>query len=94
MGKVLDWNSKSSCKTKISQLKNSISVDEKILWFEISVQNLVFMTFCSSIQKLVKEGLNLFCSKISVVIVQKLLKILVQVLEDKSKLFVRVQNID
>jgi len=58
MGKILDGNTKGSGKTKISKFKHSFPIDEKILWFEISMQNFVFVALCGSVEKLIEETLN------------------------------------
>ena len=49
MSEVLDWDTKGTCEAEIGELKDSLSVNEKILWLQIAMEHLVFMAFGNTI---------------------------------------------
>ena len=57
MGEILDWDTKCSGQTKISKFENTVIINQKILWFQISMQDLGFMAFSCTVQKLIQKGL-------------------------------------
>jgi hypothetical protein len=58
------------------------------------MQNLMLMTLGCTVQKLVKETLDLIIREISLVAVQKFLQILIEKFENKGQFFVCVEYID
>lgn len=58
MGKVLHRDSEGSRQTEVSQLEKSLSVDQKVLGFQVPVQHLVLVTLLYSIEQLVEEFLR------------------------------------
>lgn len=49
----------SSCQPKICNLQNVIFWNEKILWFQISVQDLLLMAIVDSLQQLIAKALHI-----------------------------------
>ena len=57
-----DWEAKGSSKAKISQFDDfSIRTNQKVLWFEISMENPVGMEEDKGLQDLEQEALALLC---------------------------------
>lgn len=81
MSKVFDWDTEGSGQPKISKFQNTLSIDQKILWFQVSMQNLVLVTFGSAIKQLVKERLHLVIQKWSLGFIQQFLEILIEELK-------------
>ena len=57
MGEVLNWNTEGTSKSKISQLESTFSVDQQVLWLQVSVKHLMSMTLLNPIQQLIEEFL-------------------------------------
>ena len=57
MGEILDWNTEGSGETEIGKFEDSFTVNKKILWLQISVENLMFMALGGTIKKLIQERL-------------------------------------
>lgn len=55
MREIFDRNTKRSCKPEICQFQDAIIIDKKILWFEVTMEDLVLMTFGNAVQQLIKE---------------------------------------
>ncbi len=51
-----DWDTKSSCKTKVSKLEFAFTIYKEILWLEIPVEYAVGVTECNTTEKLIKEA--------------------------------------
>lgn len=51
-----DWDTKSSCKTKVSKLELAFTIYKEILWLEIPVEYAVGVTECNTTEKLIKEA--------------------------------------
>jgi hypothetical protein len=57
MSEVFDWNTEGAGETEICQLEDAFSINQKILWFQITMENLMFVAFSDTIQQLVQERL-------------------------------------
>jgi len=93
--KGIDRDTEGAGETEIAQLQLAFPVDEKVLRFEISVENLVVMAECCALQELVHEasdGVWVEGAAISV-LVHVLLEILFAVLEDEDKLCLGMDNV-
>ena len=77
MGERLNWNSKSSGKPKICDLKIAIFINQKVLRFKVSVDDSSRVTVIYSIDELEHEELNLVRSNGSLVLGHILLEIIV-----------------
>ena len=66
VGEGVDRYAKGSCKTKITELELTLSIYEKVLRFEITVQDTIFMTESCSFEKLVHEILRLCLAQLGV----------------------------
>ena len=58
VGEGVDGYAKGPCKTKITELEFTLPIYEKVLRFEITVQDAVLMTESCSFEKLVHEAAN------------------------------------
>ena len=56
--KVLHWDSEGTRQTEIGQLQHALSIDEQVLWLQVTMKHLVLMALCNSIEQLVQERLN------------------------------------
>ena len=64
MGVRSNWNSKSPCQTKVSKLELSLSVDEQIGWFQVTVQDPVMVAIGNATDKLYSYNNNLYDNNI------------------------------
>ena len=56
----LDWKSKGSCETEISELADGTgAVNEQVLWLQVSVENSMLMKVDERLENLVQEALCL-----------------------------------
>lgn len=52
------WDTESSCETKISQLQVAVSINQQVLWLQVSVQHPVTVTISNSLNQLCHELLD------------------------------------
>jgi len=91
----VDRHAERSCETKVSYLQLALFVDQQVLWFQITVEDSIFVAESCSLQKLIHEASH--CCGIKgaafAVGIHILLEISVTVLEDEDQLGLGVDNI-
>jgi len=91
MGVGSDWEGESTGKTEISQLEDSVLVDEEVLGLEVTVDDTMGMAEGKAVEELVSVGLHLCWGQLGSVHV--LLEVLVCVLEDEVELRVTMDDV-
>jgi hypothetical protein len=95
VGEILHGDSEGPSQTEVSQLEDSLSVDENVLGFEVSVEHFVLVTFACAVEQLVEEGLDVSVGHaIKTRGVNQTFEVLVQELEDEGQIFIGVDHID
>ena len=56
VGECVHWDAECPCQTKITQLQFAFTVDQKVLWLQISVQDSVFVTEGGAFEELVHKA--------------------------------------
>lgn len=49
MSEIFDWNTKCAGKTEISEFKDAFTVNEQVLGFKVSVEDLVLVTLGNTV---------------------------------------------
>ena len=66
MGVGSQWNTESSGESEIGKLQISVTVDEKVLWLQVSVKDAVAVAVSNTLAQLAHELLNHIWSKAQV----------------------------
>ena len=64
---VLDRDSEGTGQTKVRELEHVLSIDQQVLWLQVSVKYLVLVALGRSAQQLVQEGLKLQRKRINII---------------------------
>jgi len=93
--KGVDRDAERTGKTEVTKLQLALFVDEKVLRFQVAVQNSVLVTKVDALQQLVHEGLDDhgFESAALALGVHVLLKIAIHILENEHQLVLGVDDI-
>ena len=67
MREVLDRDSEGTGQTKVRELEHVLSIDQQVLWLQVSVKYLVLVALGRSAQQLVQEGLKLQRKKMNII---------------------------
>ena len=91
----VDRHAEGPGKTKVSDLQLALLVDQQVLWFQVTMEDPIFVTEGCSLQKLIHEAAHCCGIKSATfaVGIHVLLEISVAVLEDENQLGLGVDNI-
>jgi len=95
MSETFHGNAGSTSKSKISYFEDVIFRDEQILRFEVTMEDLFIMAMANTSQKLVCETFDdeRIHSLLFIEIVHEFLEVIVEIFEDKYKLFVGMYDL-
>lgn len=95
VGEGIDWDTKGTSKTEIGEFELALVINEKVLGFQITVQDAVFVAEGNSLEKLVHEGFDGDVVKLtaSAAGIHVFLQILIHVFKDQHELVLGVDDI-
>mmetsp|Transcript_55742 Transcript_55742/g.155373 ORF Transcript_55742/g.155373 Transcript_55742/m.155373 type:complete len:300 (+) Transcript_55742:189-1088(+) len=88
-----DRDSEGAGEAEVGEFQGALPVDEKVLWFEVPVEDAVLMAIRYAPQKLVEERLCCGWIESSVAHVKQLFQVLVQKFEHQRELPLRVYHV-